>query len=198
VGEFTNLPGSQPNDGFQYATILAALVAPTSRGTVTITSADTVSDDTLLSARETLKTPLTMISQDDLPLINPNWLSTRTDQEVAIAAYKRVRQAFASDFMQPVLADDTEYFPGPDVETDEQILNTIRNTLHTVWHASVTCKMGRSSDRMAVVDNRARVFGVTGLRVVDASSFALLPPGHPQSVVYALAEKIARHILNGD
>ncbi|KJX97260.1 oxidoreductase GMC like protein [Zymoseptoria brevis] len=176
VGAFTNLFATQPDDGYQYATILAALVAPTSVGSVTISSDDT----------------------DDLPVIDPNWLSTKTDQEVAIAAYKRVREAFASNFMKRVLADDEEYFPGPDVQTDAQILEVIRNTLQTVWHASGTCKMGRASDKMAVVDSRARVFGVTGLRVVDASSFALLPPGHPQSVVYALAEKIARHILSDD
>jgi choline dehydrogenase len=50
---------------------------------------------------------------------------------------------------------------------------------------------------MAVVDKDARVVGVEGLRVVDTSSFALLPPGHPQSTVYALAEKIAAQILEG-
>jgi choline dehydrogenase-like flavoprotein len=50
----------------------------------------------------------------------------------------------------------------------------------TVWHASCTCKMGKVDDPDAVVDSKARVIGVTGLRVVDASSFALLPPGHPQ------------------
>jgi choline dehydrogenase-like flavoprotein len=57
--------------------------------------------------------------------------------------------------------------------------------------------MGRTDDPTAVVDNKARVIGVQGLRVVDASSFALLPPGHPQSVVYALAEKIADDIKSG-
>ncbi|EME81572.1 uncharacterized protein MYCFIDRAFT_138304 [Pseudocercospora fijiensis CIRAD86] len=177
VGDFASLPRDQPKDGYEYATILAALVAPISRGNVTI-----VSDDT-----------------DDLPLINPAWLTSPTDQQVAIAAYKRVRAAFMSRAMQPILADPNEYFPGTDkVQTDSQILETIRDTLQTVWHASCTCKMGKSSDPMAVVDSRARVFGVTGLRVVDASSFPLLPPGHPQSTIYALAEKIARHILNGD
>lgn len=50
----------------------------------------------------------------------------------------------------------------------------------TVWHASCTCKMGKIDDPDAVVDSKAKVIGVTGLRVVDASSFALLPPGHPQ------------------
>jgi choline dehydrogenase len=173
IGDFSGLLMSQPRDGFQYASILAALVAPLSRGTVTLKSADT----------------------NDLPIINPNWLTASTDQEVAIVAYKRVRAAFASKFMAPVLTNSTEYYPGPDVKTDEQILNHIRKTLHTVWHAACTCRMGKEGDPNAVVDSKARVFGVKGLRVVDASSFAFLPPGHPQSTIYALAEKISSDIL---
>ena len=65
------------------------------------------------------------------------------------------------------------------------------------WHASCTCKMGRLDDPLGVVDSHAKVIGVNNLRVVDASAFPLLPPGHPQSVVYALAEKIAADILSG-
>jgi choline dehydrogenase-like flavoprotein len=152
---------------------MAALVAPLSRGTVTISSANT----------------------DDLPIVDPKWLTDPADQQVAIAAYKRVRQAFASKAMAAVLADPVEYFPGPNVKTDAQILETIRKTLHTVYHASGTCKMGKSEDPTAVVDSAGRVFGTEGLRVVDASIFALLPPGHPQSTVYMLAEKIAFEIL---
>ncbi|QDS74529.1 hypothetical protein FKW77_007519 [Venturia effusa] len=173
IGDFSSLFASQPKDGYQYASILAALVAPLSRGNVTIKSADT----------------------SDLPVINPNWLTHPTDQEVAVVAYKRVREAFASKFMAPVLADKTEYYPGPSVRTDEQILNHIRKTLQTVWHAACTCRMGKDGDPKAVVDSKARVFGVKGLRVVDASSFAFLPPGHPQSTIYALAEKISVDIL---
>lgn len=48
---------------------------------------------------------------------------------------------------------------------------------------------------MAVIDSQARVFGVQRLRVVDSSAFPFLPPGHPQATIYALAEKIADHIL---
>ncbi|USW48171.1 Putative glucose-methanol-choline oxidoreductase, FAD/NAD(P)-binding domain superfamily [Septoria linicola] len=174
VGDFSSLPTTQPKviavttfdgskvmceqNGFRYATILAALVAPTSRGNVSIVSADS----------------------DDLPSINPAWLTTIADQEVAIAAYKRARAAFASRAMRPVLADSREYFPGEEVSTDAQILDTIRNT-----HNRVACC-------------RNLVYGVGGLRVVDASAFPILPPGHPQSTIYALAEKIADHILNGD
>jgi choline dehydrogenase len=43
--------------------------------------------------------------------------------------------------------------------------------------------MGKESDPMAVLDSKARVYGVSGLRVVDASAFPLLPPGHPMSTV---------------
>lgn len=175
IGDFSNLFATQPKDGFQYASILGAIVAPLSRGSVTLNSA----------------------SVEQLPNIDPGWLTDPTDQSVAIAIYKRIRQAFATDAMKRGLADTTEYFPGPAVQTDAQILDTIRNTLMTVWHASCTCKMGRADDPDAVVDSNARVIGVTGLRVVDASAFALLPPGHPQSTVYALAEKIADDIKNG-
>ncbi|KAF2997155.1 hypothetical protein E8E13_005383 [Curvularia kusanoi] len=174
IGDFSNLLTTQPKDGYQYASILGALVAPLSRGTVTLESA----------------------SVDQLPSIDPGWLTDPTDQSVAIAVYKRIRQAFATDAMKRGLADTTEYFPGPSVQTDAQTLETIRKTLMTVWHASCTCRMGRADDPDAVVDSKARVIGVTGLRVVDASSFALLPPGHPQSTVYALAEKIADDIKN--
>ncbi|KAK5658905.1 hypothetical protein OQA88_1719 [Cercophora sp. LCS_1] len=99
--------------------------------------------------------------------------------------------------MSPVLADDNEYFPGPAVQTDAQILQTIRDTVMTIWHASCTCRMSKRGDPMAVVDKHAKVIGVDGLRVVDASSFALLPPGHQQSTVYMLAEKISEDILHG-
>ena len=173
VGDFSSLPSNQPDDGYQYATIMAALVAPLSRGTVTISSTNT----------------------NDLPVVDPKWLTDPADQQVAIAAYKRIREAFASKAMAPVLADTVEYFPGPDVQSDEQILQTVRETLHTVYHASGTCKMGKQSDEMAVVDSEGKVFGTEGLRVVDASIFALLPPGHPQATVYMLAEKIAEGIL---
>jgi choline dehydrogenase-like flavoprotein len=63
------------------------------------------------------------------------------------------------------------------------------------WHAACTCRTGRANDSLAMVDSKARVIGVNGLRVVDASAFALLPPGHPVSTVYGLAEKISADII---
>lgn len=60
---------NQPDDGYQYASMLEVLVAPLSRGNVTLQSADTL----------------------DLPIIHPNWLASKTDQEMAIAMFERIR-----------------------------------------------------------------------------------------------------------
>ncbi|OBT58509.1 hypothetical protein VE04_01245 [Pseudogymnoascus sp. 24MN13] len=162
-----------PSDGSNYATVVAALVAPLSRGTVSIRSNDT----------------------SDAPLIDPRWLTHPTDVAVAIAAQKRLRELFATKAMKGVVLGERVYPPASKgVETDAQLLAEVRASFNTVWHAACTCKMGKKEDEMAVVDGKARVFGVKGLRVVDASSFALLPPGHPVSAIYALAEKIADDI----
>ncbi|KAF6232763.1 hypothetical protein HO173_008977 [Letharia columbiana] len=164
--------GSFGDDGYEYASIDSALVAPLSRGNVTINSTDTM----------------------DPPLINPNWLTAEADVEVAIAGFKRTRQFWAN--MNNITIGE-EYLPGPNVTTDEEILAFLRQDALELWHASATCAMGKKGDPMAVVDTHARVFGVQGLRVVDASAFPFLPPGHPQSTVYALAEKIADDIKRG-
>ncbi|KAK4547098.1 hypothetical protein LTR36_001319 [Oleoguttula mirabilis] len=162
----------EPSDGYNYATISAALITPFSRGNVTISSADA-------------SVP---------PVINPNWLTTSEDKDIAVASFKRVREIWAQ--MSGVTLGP-EYLPGPNVTTDEQILNFIQQDVVQFWHASATCKMGKRNDTMAVIDSHARVYGVNGLRVVDASSFPFLTPGHPQSGVYMLAEKIADDVKSG-
>lgn len=96
--------------------------------------------------------------------------------------FKRMRQAFQSEAMSPVVIGK-EYYPGEEVQSDADILEFIKNNVMTLWHPACTCKMGISDDEMAVVDSQARVYGVQGLRVVDASAFPFLPPGHPQSTV---------------
>ena len=52
-----------------------------------------------------------------------------------------------------------EYVPGPNVTTDDQILQYIRSVFNTLYHPSSTCKMGKRDDKLAVVDSRARVYG---------------------------------------
>jgi choline dehydrogenase len=161
IGDSVNSAVSTPSDGYNYISVVAALVAPLSRGTVSISSANTA----------------------DPPVIDPRWLTDPTDQAVAIAGYKRLRQLFATNALKPVLIGP-EYYPGASVgQSDQQLLAEIKKGFQTIWHAACTCKMGKSSDPMAVVDSQARVFGVKGLRVVDASAFALLPAGHPMSTV---------------
>ncbi|KAJ5733442.1 Glucose-methanol-choline oxidoreductase [Penicillium malachiteum] len=174
IGNVSNLLLDQPRDGYQYSSILGVLITPLSRGNITLKSADT----------------------SDLPIINPNWLEHQADQDIAIAMFKRIRQAFRSHAMAPIVIGE-EYYPGTHVQSDTEILEFIKNHIMTLWHPACTCKMGTSSDNMAVVDSRARVFGVDKLRVVDASAFPFLPPGHPQATVYMLAEKIAHDIIIG-
>jgi choline dehydrogenase len=147
----------------RYGTIVTVPVSPLSRGWVNITSNST----------------------RDLPLVNPNQLSHPTDREVAVQAFKRARSFFETKAMKPFAIK--EVTPGSNVTSDKDILDFIMSNSYQNWHASCTCRMGRVNDSMAVVDSRARVIGVHGLRVVDASSFALLPPGHPQSTVCELS-----------
>ncbi|KAH7385211.1 hypothetical protein DE146DRAFT_702270 [Phaeosphaeria sp. MPI-PUGE-AT-0046c] len=166
---------STPENPIDVGYIQPVLLTPLSRGNISISSADMA----------------------DPPLINPNWLTHPTDQAVAIAAFKRARQLFNTSAIAPILIGE-ELLPGPDLpdgSSDADILSYIQANIGFNWHASCTCKMGRRDDAMSVVDSRARVIGVEKLRVVDASAFPLLTPGHPQAVVYALAEKIAADIM---
>ncbi|KAI9843172.1 MAG: hypothetical protein M1838_002735, partial [Thelocarpon superellum] len=171
LGYASNFATGDPVDGFNYATIATALIAPLSRGNLSISSAQ-------------MSTP---------PLINPNWLDSPVDAEVAVAAFKRQREVW-SHLSNITIGE--EIFPGPAVQSDADILHVIRQALAPIWHAAATCKMGPKKDPLAVVDTKLRVYGTNNLRVVDASAFPFLPPGHPQSTVYALAEKVAADILS--
>ncbi len=97
--------------------------------------------------------------------------------------------------MQPVTVGQ-EFAPGPNI-TDAQTEQHILETARQIYHPSCTCRMGVVNGRLAVVDSKARVQGVSGLRVADASAFPFLPSGHPQSTVSMLAKKIAADIMNG-
>lgn len=159
------------NDTANYASFTVANVAPVSRGNVTIRSTNT----------------------NDQPLISPNWLLSKADQEVAIAGVRRAREIAANSG----IVVGPEVVPGPNVQTDAEILAYLRETAYTIHHASATCAMGPSTNPMAVVSTTGKVHGVNGLRVVDASTFPILPPGHCQATVYALAEKYADDIKHG-
>lgn len=127
-----------PNNNLNYATLLGVPMVATSRGNVSISSA----------------------KMNDPPLINPNYLSTQTDVEVAIAIFKRLRQAWAVRALASNLTIGDEYYPGESVQSDSEIEQFIRNTLTPLCHASATCKMGKADDNMAVVDPHGKVYGV--------------------------------------
>ena len=173
TGNVFNRQKADPKDGSNYAQLNCAVVSPMSRGNVTIQSAD-------------MGVP---------PLINPNWLVDPADKELAVQAVKRQRQLWAYLTSQG-LTNGVEVLPGANVTTDADILDFISRVLIQVYHAAGTCKMGRRNDTTAVVDSSGKVFGTQNLRVVDASSMPFLPPGHPQSTIYALAEKFAAEIMN--
>lgn len=131
------------------------------------------------------------LSAQDNPIVSPNWLFTAADQEVAIAGLKRAREIIAATGISVGL----EFSPGPSVQTDAEILNYIRETLAPVHHACGTNSMGSSSNPAAVVNTQGRVFGVNKLRVIDASIFPLLPPGHIQSSVCKSLPFLCHQIL---
>lgn len=101
------------NDTANYATYQVGLVAPLSRGNVTINSTDTA----------------------DPPLINPNWLSDPTDQELAVQAFKALRLAISG-----MGINEAEISPGLMVQSDAAILAYIQQASITLYHVSATCE----------------------------------------------------------
>ena len=84
---------------------------------------------------------MTLVSNDtsDLPLINPNLLGSPLDQEVAVQAFKYAREIGSQSSMDPIVI--TEAAPGPEVQTDAEILQYIQKTAYQNWHASCTCTL---------------------------------------------------------
>ncbi|HET8604939.1 MAG TPA: choline dehydrogenase [Marmoricola sp.] len=121
-----------------------------------------------------------------------NYLSTSTDRKEWVEALRVSRDILSQPAFEPFNAG--ELSPGPDVRTDEEILDWVRRDAETALHPSCTAKMG--IDEMAVVDPASmRVRGVEGLRVVDASVFPFIPNGNIYAPVMMVAEKSADLIL---
>jgi len=167
------IPQYPPNLNESFFSVTAALVAPVSRGNVTLATNNI----------------------QDGPLINLNYLGEKTDQNVALYAFRNLRKILA----QPELANYTigpnhgEVVPGADMDDDETLLAYIKSTLLPVWHPVGTCQMLPREDG-GVVDSRLRVYGTKRLRVVDASIMPVIPDQHIQGPVYMIAEKAAAMI----
>lgn len=190
LGAFTRSDPSQPYPNIQYHVQPLSLDAfgeplhtfnaftasvcnlnPTSRGAVQIQSPD--------PARA--------------PAIRPDYLSTEEDRKVAADSLRLTREIIR----QPALAAyrPFEYKPGAEYQTDEALARLAGDIATTIFHPVGTAKMGRPDDAMAVVDSRLKVYGVSGLRVVDASVMPKIVSGNTNSPTLMIAEKAARWMV---
>jgi choline dehydrogenase-like flavoprotein len=141
------------------------LVAPRSRGTVRLRSADPA----------------------DKPRILTNSLAEREDVAALVAGVKLAREWAATEPLASSIV--REIFPGPDVRSDEELEADARRRVELLYHPSGTCAMG--GGEQAVVDPQLRVRGIDGLRVVDASVFPLIPGGNTNAPTIMVAERAA-------
>jgi choline dehydrogenase-like flavoprotein len=115
------------------------------------------------------------------------------DEAVLIAGIRLARRIAAAAPMADWIVG--EVFPGPDMQSDEELSEALRATHQTVYHVCGTCRMGADDDPMAVCDSRLRVRGVRGLRVVDASVFPTIPSVNPVGTIMAVAEHASAMLL---
>ncbi len=153
-------------------TVSPCNLRPTSRGTVRLTSTE----------------------MDAAPEIAPNYLSTDQDRRIAADAIRLTRKLMR----QPALAQfrPEEFRPGPAVGDGVAELNHAAGDLGTtIFHPVGTAKMGLASDATAVVDERLRVRGLEGLRVIDASVMPTIPSGNTNTPTIMIAAKGAAMVL---
>ena len=127
------------------------------------------------------------------PAIRLNYLSAERDRTVALAAVRQARRLAGARALARYAPE--ELLPGPAVVSDDDLMLAIGNIATTIFHPVGTCRMGR--DDGAVVDERLRVHGIDGLRVVDASIMPTITSGNTASPVVMIAEKAADLILAG-
>jgi choline dehydrogenase len=145
------------------------LLRPESRGHVRIKSAD----------------------PREAPAIDPNYLATQRDRETIVAGVKAMRRIFQAPAMARHIAEEIE--PGPQCVSDDEMLDFVRRRGSTTYHPVGTCRMGQ--DQKAVVDERLRVRGIAGLRVVDASIMPAVVSGNTNAAAIMIGEKGADMIL---
>jgi choline dehydrogenase-like flavoprotein len=125
------------------------------------------------------------------PAIQPNYLATQADKDTLIAGLRIARKVFQSPAMAALVTG--EFLPGPATESDADWLDHIAKTAGTTYHPTSTCMMG--THERAVVDPELRVYGVEGLRVIDASIMPAVVSGNTNAATIMIAEKGADMIL---
>lgn len=166
------LSADKPGEGahpFSAFTASVCQLRPHSRGSIQIRSSD----------------PL------QYPAIHPGYLSDERDHPVVIGGIKVARRIAQAPSLAPHIL--SEFVPGEQFQTDEELLDAARRHSQSIYHPSGTCKMG--SDPMAVVDERLKVHGIDGLRVIDASIMPELVSGNTNAPTIMIAEKGADMIL---
>jgi choline dehydrogenase len=127
----------------------------------------------------------------EAPAIQYNFMSTENDRRTVVNGLKMVDRVVNGQAMKPYVL--SAHSPNPRPQTDEEWLAHARQVGGTVYHPSSTCRMGQ--DATAVVDERLRVRGIAGLRVVDASIMPNVVAGNSNAAVIMIAEKAADLIL---
>lgn len=125
------------------------------------------------------------------PEIRVNYLATQTDRTANIEGLKILRKMLHAPALKPFVVEELE--PGPKVADDADLLAYCRQRGSTIYHPTSTCRMG--NDAMAVVDQRLRVRGIDGLRVVDGSVMPDLVSGNTNAPIIMIAEKASEMIL---
>ena len=127
------------------------------------------------------------------PAIQPNYLDAEEDRRVVVGAMKLARKLIHTEALKPYV--DAESYPGESVQTDEELLEAARHYGNTTYHVMGTCRMAPSTDPTSVVDDKLRVRGIDGLRVIDASIMPTMLSANLNAGTMMIAEKGADLIL---
>ena len=134
---------------------------------------------------------LNSASAGDAPRIDPRFLEDPRDLSLMMKGARALEDIMQAGPLDPWMGKRLYQHDG----SDEALEADIRNRADTIYHPVGTCKMG--VDEFAVVDPQARVHGVEGLRVVDASIMPLLIGGNTNAPTIMMAEKIASEMVSG-
>lgn len=130
----------------------------------------------------------------EAPLIDPNYLAEEVDRRVLLGAMKLARSLLRTKPLEPYF--EREDFPGPGVQSDDELLGAAKERGTTTFHPAGTCRMGPATDPVAVVDDHLRVHGLEGLRVIDASIMPTMLSANLNAATMMIADK-ASDLIRG-